>query len=323
MRAPVLPPTFVALALVGCNEFRLDPVDDDPEPLRVVLEDSFVQEALPKIDLLFVVDDTASMAQEQAALADASTAFVGALDDAGLAWHTGVVRTDMTRADAGWLRGDPWVLTSGVADAEARFADAVQVGVDGGGPEAGLAVALQALDLARPDGPNAGFRRDDAALHVVFVSDGDDESDGWLGEHPVAAFLEAMEAEAANGLPARASAIVGDLPSGCASDRGTARPAARYHQVAEATGGVTASICAVDFAALLPSLSDVSVAYQTRFPLSESPDPASVRVSVDGVRAEAGWVLDLPEEGGAAVVFADAPAPGAVIVASYVVEVPG
>jgi hypothetical protein len=308
------------LLATGCDfEFRLDPQDSGDAPVRVVVEDTFVQAPEPAVDLLFVVDDTASMAQEQEALGDAAAALVDALGDAGLAWQAAVVSTDMSGSDAGWLRGDPFVLTPGLPDVESLFALAFAVGVDGAAPEAGLAAAVEAVALAEAGGPNAGFRRPDAALHVVFVSDDDDASDEWLGLDPVSSFVEAMGGQDRAGLPARASAVVGPVPDGCTTANGTAQAGARYKSVVERTGGTFQSICEADFAPLLAALADVAPAYPTRFDLSQDPKDDDVGVAVDGARLTEGWTLDRTD--GPAVIFDVAPAAGAEIVVTYVVEV--
>src|SRR5262249_13883773 len=142
--------------LVGCGlDFDLDPQEPaGPPPQKVAVSESFVQGPLPKVDLLLVIDDTASMAQEQAALAGSFAALLDDLDGLGIGWQLGVVTTDMNGADAGWLRGSPYVLTPGTPDRDAAFAATVQVGTSGSGPEAGLAAAATALDLAVGDGPN-------------------------------------------------------------------------------------------------------------------------------------------------------------------------
>lgn len=277
---------------------------------------SFVQGPLPKVDLLLVIDDTASMAQEQAALADHFAALLADLDALDIAWQLGVVTTEMGGPEAGWLRGSPYVLTPATPDRDAAFASMVQVGTAGPGPEAGLAAAATAIDLAGPGGPNAGFRRPDALLHVVFVSDTDDQSADWLGGDPAATFLGLLTDEGRRtGLPARASALVGPLPSGCTSATGSAQPAVAYDQVVEGSGGVVVSICSADFVPVVQSLSEASVVWSTRFALANPPVDGSVEVRVDGDRVD-GWSLD-PD--GPAILFDAAPSPEARIEVTYLV----
>ena len=83
----------------------------------------------------------------------------------------------------------------------------VQVGTDGAGPEAGLAAATQVAGSGRSGRTERGFRRPDALLHVVFVSDADDQSQLWLGPDPAPRSSAALAGETGrSGLPARASA---------------------------------------------------------------------------------------------------------------------
>ena len=276
-----------------------------------------MQAPLPRVDLLFVIDDTASMQQEQEALSSELASLAADLDARGVAWQVGVVTTSMSAEAGGWLVGSPYVVTPHTDDRDTVLADLLRVGTGGTSPEAGFAAAVEALSLSVASGPNAGFRRPDAVLHTIFVSDADDQSDGWLGGDPGGVFLDALAAEAAQtGLPALASAIVGPLPSGCSSVAGTAQPGFRYADVVAAAGGAALSICAADFGRLLDNLGDASIALPTRFALREQPTLGSVAVTVDGVAAE-GWELLATE---AVLAFDEAPPAGSRIGVSYVVR---
>ena len=59
------------------------------------MTESFVQAPLPKVDLLLIIDDTASMEQEQAALAAHFAALLDDLDAVDIAWQLGVATTEM------------------------------------------------------------------------------------------------------------------------------------------------------------------------------------------------------------------------------------
>lgn len=311
---------FLAL-LVGCIEFGLDPVDTDVPPVRAVVIDAFDQAPAAPVDVLFVVDDTASMAHEQSVLAASFGPLADSFDATHVAWQIGVVRGDAGRSDAGVLVGQPWILAPDTPGAASQLADHLRVGTDGLPPEAGLYAATRALQLSVPGGPNAGFRRAGAALDVVFVSDEDDHSDGWLGSDPISAFLAVLAEVGADGPQARAFAVVGPMPSGCTTVTGDARPGARYAEVAQQTGGFVQSICDVRFTALADRLLSQAATPSARFPLSQDPIDGTVRVEIDGLRWIDGWSFD--RDGGAEVVFVDPPAVGAHVVISYVVEVSG
>lgn len=281
--------SLLHLALLsGCNgDFHLWRQNDVVQPAAVVTE-RFEQTPLARVDVLFVVDDTGSMAQEHQALAASFSALVSALDGQGLSWHLGVISTDPM--SGGRLLGEPWILTSAWPEPEVAFAETVDVGTHGV-VNAGLAnLALALSDEAR-EGVNRGFRRPDAALQVVVVSDGDDQSDAWLPS-PVNATLALLEdEELATGRPAVLSAVVGDVPAGCSGDNGTALPGTTYAQVADATNGVVASICSSALGEVLTELGNLAVEVDDTFLLAA--DPAEVRrVSVDGARVDAGWALE-------------------------------
>ncbi|MDP2311594.1 MAG: vWA domain-containing protein [Pseudomonadota bacterium] len=298
------------MLLPGCVDYAIR--DSDVESLPpVVVEERFVQAPLPEIDVLFVVDSTGSMADEQASLAAAASTFLDVLDDLQLTYQVGVTSTDP--ADDGALRGRPWIITGGSDSGSESLATALQVGTASAPPAAGFHTAALALDDAL--GLNRGFRRAGAGLHVVFVSDGDDQSDTWLGGDPESAFLAVLEAdEEESGRLARVSAVVGDVPDGCRTNANSALPGTRYAAVAEATGGIVESICAADFAAIATALGGAAADWPTRFPLQAAPVDGSALVEVDGVRVESGWWLDTVEP---ALVFNLAPPADAEISVVY------
>ena len=305
--------------LVACNEFGLDPTDPPPPDARVVVTDTFEQAPIAPVDLLFVVDDTSSMGQEQQALASAFAPLTQGLLTSGVSWQIGVVAG--TEAGDGRLLGAPYVLTGATSDARELFSERLLVGTGGRPPEAALYAATLALDEARDGGVNVGFRRPDASLHVVFVSDDDDHSDGLLGPEPVATFLARLELESGADRSVVVSAVAGDAVLGCTSERGAARPGARYLELVEATGGVFESICGVSFLGLAGRLLEASVDPATRFALSQVPATGTVHVEVDGVRAESTSIV--LEQGTAWLVFASPPRVGSFIEVTYVVLVTG
>ena len=311
MRVPI-----ILLALSSCIEFGIDPIDPDGAPVQLVeVTDAFVQAPLPAVDMLFVIDDTASMAQEQEALGADFDALFQDLEASGIGWQIGGVTTDMAAADAGELRGNPWILTPETPELEGQFAELISVGSKGNADEAGLAAALRALELAQAGGPNAGFRRYGAGLHVIFVSDSDDNSDAYLSD-PVGTFLDVLSTESFPGASAIASSLIGDVPAGCVSPMGTAVAGFRYAEVAQSTGGVEVSICATDFGPLMETLGQVSVHFQRVFPLSAVPLENSTRVRVDGELVSEGFEVDLVL---GTVSFDDAPPAGAEITVTYLV----
>ena len=204
----------ILCALASCVEFRLDPIEPEGDSARlVVVTDRFVQAAKPQLDLLLVVDRTSSMTQEHEALVGAADGITGALDAADVSWQVGVVSLIGTGTESGLLLGSPWILTPSDPPLSEHLASVLGE-KDLGRDEAGIAAALQALSESEPGGANQGFRRSGASLHVVFVSDADDQSDELLTGDPVSLLLDRLSVEASSGGSARVSAMVGDVPSG-------------------------------------------------------------------------------------------------------------
>ena len=304
--------------LCSCNEFFLrgdEPVAVDP----VLVTETFVQEALPLVDILWVVDDTESMSPELNALGATANEFVEALNGLELSWQLGLVTMDTSGSDAGILRGDPWIVTPETDDAAAVFEQTLALEPSGAAQETGFAAAVYALTPPLVDDENRGFRREHASLEVVFFSDGDDDgdSDAQLGGDALAIFLDLLsEEEARSGEPAVASAIVGDVPSGCFDD-GTGQqavPGTAFKQAADETGGIVRSVCKPDLGPIVQQIGETGAVWPTVFPLQARPDPNTIRVEIDGVRLDDGWSISLDP---IAIEFEQAPPADALIVVQY------
>lgn len=141
----------------------------------------------PKVDVLVIVDNSGSMATEQANMAARVNKFIEQL--ATLDWQIGIVTTDVS-GDAALKDGrlvalkgltNEYVLTPahGTA-AQMIFGNTVQMGSSGSGSEWGFKAAIRAIDRAF-DGaivnqPNAKLFRPDAALAAIVLSDSLDDS---------------------------------------------------------------------------------------------------------------------------------------------------
>ena len=277
---------------LGCTEFV---IRDNPEPPPddVEVTETFRQVDRPRVDLLFVVDHTSSMEPARTALTEAASSLVATLDADQLAWQLGVVSTDLDSEWSGVLQGDPWILTPATDQAPVALARALDV-TPGRAPTGGLGAATRALTEPRRSTDNRGFRRPDAALHVVVLSDADDESTSVLGSDPGDAFSELLADEVeATGSPAVLSAVVGDPGTGCTGPAGTALPGDTYARVARDSGGSVASICEADLGEVVRQLGTLIQEGTRRFELQAVPVVSSVRVEIDGIRLDEGWALEL------------------------------
>jgi hypothetical protein len=277
---PLLP--ILAVALAGCSDYDVARQDQS---------DSFTQEdGNLDIDILWVMDNSGTMSEEQENVVANLSSFVDVLDGFGADWQVGVVTTSADDGDdgAGQLVGP--ILTPLTADVATAFASEVDVGVNGDINEEGL----RAMELATSDPlittTNAGFLRQGADLAVVILSDEDDHSDGSTDDFTN--YLTGLKGEGR----ARLSAVVGQLPAGCASPYAAADPAERYLAVSEATGGIQDSICRDDFSQTMKALALNALGLKDTFQLLLVPEPSTIEVRLDGVllynRPVNGWQYD-------------------------------
>ena len=296
---------------------------------RPTRTDHFVQQGQGKVDVLFVVDNSGSLMEEQASLAQNFAAFLSGAQQRQVDYHLGVTTTGIEPSPSGWSRcpggadggeagrlfpvdgSSPRVITPRTPGAAQVFANNVSVGVCHWN-EKGLEAARRALgtplvDSADDPGTplpgdgNLGFLRPDARLAVVFVSDEDDGSAGSVDSYET--FLRAVKANDPTLLAV--SAIVG--PQGLSCPTATT-PGVRYIDLARRTGGLVESICTQDWARSLENIAIGVFSPRRRFPLSQVPsDPAQIVVEVNGAPVTSGWVYD---SASSSVVFDVASTPG-------------
>ena len=206
----------------------------------------------PAVDILFVVDNSGSMMEEQTNIGRNFQNFFSAINGAGLDYQVGVVTTDVTTAiTAGKLAGSVPVLTPKTPKLEETFAKAIAVGVYGSNVERGLEAMRLALSAPNIQSENKGFLRDGARLAVIVVSDEEDQSQ--LPVTQYTAFLSQLK----GGLKKTTFAALVGGAGGCTSQNGNAQAGSRYIEAARTFGeyGIVESICQDDFASALQTIS--------------------------------------------------------------------
>lgn len=216
--------TFLATASLafvascqGCFGCKTSPVDNPANGLPGTCQTQQPAIAPPKLDILFVIDNSNSMAEEQAGVATELTAFIEELKKGGGVpsdFNIGVVTTGVYLhgkiGDAapfftdypyqsGHLRPVPVALDGGLTDFDnvmgerllvgtdpdliTKFDKLVRQGISGSGQETPFEAVRLALttpgliDTPLAEGGNGGFLRDGARLLVVVLSDEDDCSE--------------------------------------------------------------------------------------------------------------------------------------------------
>lgn len=237
------------LVITGLLAFSTVVACEDEEiftvPAAQTQHDEFSQREAGQVDVLWVVDNSRSMAQEQDRLAGRFLEFFRQLTESKVDFHIGVITTDAD-GEAGALREYTGTAVPGCAAncryihpgicedvgrdtstctsrIEGVFRNLITVGTEGANYERGLLAAAKALGrhmdaegnfVPAPE-VNAGFLQDNADLYLIFVSDEDDNSHGsdayWAARYYTRLF-EGMKGPG-NENKVTVSAIVGDPKS--------------------------------------------------------------------------------------------------------------
>ncbi|MFT5685024.1 MAG: hypothetical protein ACI8RZ_005970 [Myxococcota bacterium] len=269
----------------------------DNEVVRRSQTDTFYQSATDEVDILWVIDNSLSMSDEQAEVADKFGEFIESIESTGLDFHVGVITTDMESTDIGRgkLLGDPNYLTRDDDDYISAFQDRIQVGIQGSDREKGLDAAISALTEPLVSSSNAGFLRDGAVLSIIFVSDENDCTDrGALDGYteatacynhsdelvPIYDLIEEYDAIKPDADRTIVSAIVGpDITENCDG----AVPGFRYQTMADAFGGITGNICQSSFTDIMERLGLQASGILSSFQLTYSAVEGTLEVYIDDV----------------------------------------
>lgn len=242
-----------------------------------------------KLDLLFVIDNSGSMGQEQANLIANFPMFITVLDASGLDYRVAVTTTsrdyhyNMTLPVGGSLpqntgAGDDgrmlqpascsmtkrWIDKGDPTPAQ-TFSCVANVGTSGNSDEMPLGAMRDAFEDRMMDNTNAGFRRNDALLGVVFLTDEEDCSYEASVNLSFGQSLCSSQMETATnyvtfldtytGHRSRwaAAAIAGMGPGDCTSSFGNANEATRLKAFVAAAGSQArmSSICDGDLSVSL------------------------------------------------------------------------
>jgi hypothetical protein len=233
-----------------------------------------------KIDVLFVIDNSGSMDQEQANLIANFPGFIQVLDASGLDYRVGVTTSgrdyewtmatpfgpipqDQDGGDNGTLLEPAscnlthkWIEKTD-ANPAAKFSCVANVGVDGPSKEMPLGAIRDAFEDRILDGTNVGFRRPDALLALVILTDENDcsyeqsVSLGFgqtlcqTGTEPVGGYISFLDQYTGHRSRWATAVIAGKGPGSCSSSFGNAAEATRLKEFVTATGAnaVISSIC--------------------------------------------------------------------------------
>ena len=256
-----------------------------------------------KADVLFVIDNSCSMGEEQAALSSNAVKFASPLISSDIDFQVGVITTDSAS-----LRGP--IITPSTPDIVGELQAQFLAGTSGNPYEIGMEMAFQATGGG--PGPfgafswDSGVLREDSYLTIVFVTDepGDDS-------RTVIEYSDWFQSIYGSDSLAIYSVINADDPE--APDTGrkdlcAALYAPRYVELSMLNPGGPLNICG-SWGEGLTMIAESSYVPITEFEMSRSPiEPDQIIVTIDGrVSPPSDWEYD--GTAGNKIVFDRASAP--------------
>jgi len=228
------------------------------------------------VDVLFVVDNSGSMIEEQVGIGAKISGFLDKIKD--LNWQIALTTTDPRENSlspegvaVAWgdgqfrafgTSGSKFILNSqefNAAAAQSALSDAIFVGAQGNATERGIRAAYRSVERAAVDGPYKSFFRPNARLAVVVISDEDECSRGVSGcpaedrdKSRPAEFVNLVKARFGEAKVFSFNSIIykpGDNTCKTGLVQGNT-----YAELTLLTGGLMGSVCAQDYAAPLADL---------------------------------------------------------------------
>ncbi len=274
-------------------------------------EDDFTQQTAPKVDILFIMDNSGSFGPQLQAVQDNAGAFLDAAVASGIDFHVGVTTTGIEPATGSWTTcpgganggeagrlfpvddSSPRILTPQTPNLDSVFGNNVEVGTchwDERPFDAAvlaltppLSTSAKAPGTPWPADGNLGFLRQDALLNIIFIQDDDDESvvpNGYTVQSWVDHYVQILRGLKGPGNEWMITASAVTAVQGC---NNPADLGVRYFQLVGEMGGSIYSVCTTDWGGTLGQLAAQAFSLRLRFPLSQKPQsPTQITVSVNG-----------------------------------------
>jgi len=297
---------------MGCSDVSFQPAQPlPPESSGVTKTDTFMfndDRPMAQVDVLFVIDNSGSMADEQQRLAQRLASFVGTLSTVD--WKIGITTTDVSNGPFG-LKGAlvNFVGTSsrslnrdtvnyGQAFLNTVTANGTPTGCGNStapscpsGDEQPLAAINLAIGL-RNSG-NSGFFRADADLATIVLSDEDEHSDGSMTKSPTTPqqVVNTVKAAWGNEKAFTGYGIIIEPGDSACKDISRGNYGTFVTELAQITGGTTGSICDEDYSTALQSIGQRVKQVATYVKLTERPTPGTVHVRLTPDDPRISWTL--------------------------------
>jgi len=292
-------PLLLSLLVSACGE-------DKPSFSLYSDQNIFQQSASTlnnKIDVLFVIDNSGSMAPVQQNLTNNFRSFIENFVTQGYDFKIAVTTTAAWTAPflndtsvSRWKDGSSaghtgiYVIDPQTPNLINTFVTNATQGINGTGDER----AFQSLKTSLQNSNNSDFRRDDAFLAIVIVSDEDDFShDGsqYLNNnysdnrlHSVQSYIDYLHSYTQSTDTVRKYSVssIAIFDNSCLTNNSPwGIVGQRYGQITDATEGVKGSVCG-NFAQTLESIQSKIAELSTQFYLNRQPVVSSIKVVVNG-----------------------------------------
>lgn len=312
-------------SLVGCGSNSFQLAND---------EASFAQNtkatSVP-IDILWVIDNSGSMATSQQQVATNVASFINKFKQTNFDYRIAVTTTEAYLALPKFTGNSSYsrfrdgtastgysgvkIITPTTPNIESVFDLNIKQGINGSADERGF----ESMEAALLNVDNrAEFPRPGAYLAVIFLTDEEDFS--WDGTaniqldgsgnqnpntdprlHSHTRYLDILD-QATNSTATQKNYVVNTIAifdEACRAELATGfsgrRIADRYAALTDATGGVKASLCG-DFSSILSKISDTILEFSSKFYLNRTPDVSTLKIYVNDVEVPAeGWVYNPTE----------------------------
>lgn len=257
------------------------------------------------LDILIVIDNSSSMAEEQNNLATKLDPLLSNIADAD--WRIGVTTTDP--ADP-CIRG---LISKNDPNYQTAFQTAIQAGEGGSNTEMGIRMAVEGLKCSSPN-----WIREDSTIAVLIVSDEDNcgtkgilcKNDPWTSEDYLIDHLNSIRTV---GTDARVYGLFWHPNTPSSACKEAAFRAHVYADAVSNSGGTSGSICDGDYSSTLQAISsNISTILKDQFNLAHTPVPGTLEVRVDGSLMTSGYTLT-----GKVVEFSVAPSVSSSIAFTY------
>lgn len=274
--------------LSACQEYNLSDGLEvsghaNPPPLESPSRaDHIVQVPNASVDVLWVVDNSCSMSEEQDGIAANAPVFMNYFIDSDMDWHVGVVSTDMY--DSGQSArlqsaGGYAYIDAQTPNPVAKFGSMMTLGTSGSSTEQGRRAAYHAIETLG-DTQNTGFYRDDASLAVVVISDEEDQSNNNPSLNEFISWISNLKPDLDLVSFSSIVCMTENKINGQYCGGGMMTLGSEYLAVTNAVGGVKWEIRDTRWDTVLSELGIQALGLKREFFLADIPVPESIEVTV-------------------------------------------